>query len=419
MFPRTVCTFLYAERARIMDAPPTLEEMIESLLARRDTNGDSPLHLAVQAELGGMVRPLIEEMDVATSTVPQIASRLEGFLANHPPTVLTVAQQLQNNDGYMPIHLAVANGAESVCEVLLKTGALVNAYTLKRSWQMHPDGHSFGFWARRNKSGTRDTHPANDQTPLHLAVHLVADQTTKDSNVETDLGVARVLLEHGADVNALDYWRRTPLHIAVTSGLYEMVELLASSARGCLSGEEHNSSALHLATVRNDARMVKLLLQHGALIDARGTQGHGGGWTPLCLAARSGAVDVAKMLISAGANIHATSANNKTAYEIANINSSKQNSQLVLEVLHLEMLSYVLDIAIRRRPAVPTAPSLAASAAPIHPPIFELPAQMLAAQEATPALMGSVLLLHAQSSRSSVGSLLFAAESRIGQAVGG
>ena len=44
------------------------------------------------------------------------------------------------------------------------------------------------------------------------------------------------------------------------------------------------------------------------------------GWTPLCLAARSGAAEVAAALIAAGASVGARSGNGKTPMDVAAIN---------------------------------------------------------------------------------------------------
>jgi len=160
--------------------------------------------------------------------------------------------------------------------------------------------------------------------------------------------LVRLLMQHGSDLNAVDSRGRTPLQMAVAASLYEIVELLASHTPGQIS------TALHIATIRKDVRIVKLLVAHGAEIDARGHSGAGDGWTPLCLAARSGAADVTKALISAGANVHATSANGKTALEIATINRDKKACQSVLEVLHIEMVASVLEIAFQFRPPATT-----------------------------------------------------------------
>ena len=70
------------------------------------------------------------------------------------------------------------------------------------------------------------------------------------------------------------------------------------------------------AAIARDARMIRLLVARGADVDARGRDG----WTPLGLAARTGAVDIAKALLEARADVHAVSGNGRTPIEIATIN---------------------------------------------------------------------------------------------------
>ena len=93
--------------------------------------------------------------------------------------------------------------------------------------------------------------------------------------------------------------------------------------------------------------MVKLLLKLGARVDSLGHAGQGEGWTPLSLAARAGAVDVAKVLLSARADVHAVCANGKTALEIATVNSHRKDCHAVCDVLHTEMVASVLEMAFR------------------------------------------------------------------------
>ena len=123
--------------------------------------------------------------------------------------------------------------------------------------------------------------------------------------------------------------------------------------------------------------MVQLLVRLGAPMDALGQHGQGGGWTPLCLAARSGAREVTQVLLSARANVHATSANGKTALEIAAINSKRRSGQAVLELLHMEMVASVLEIAFRHRSqaalAPPETPRLAPVTASLPPETTQLP----------------------------------------------
>lgn len=102
--------------------------------------------------------------------------------------------------------------------------------------------------------------------------------------------------------------------------MYEVVELLADAksdlSLSCKTFGKGNT-ALHQATITRDVRMIQLLAERGAPLDAQGA----GGWTPLCLTARSGAMEVAKVLIAAGADANAPSGTGKTPLEIATINN--------------------------------------------------------------------------------------------------
>jgi ankyrin repeat protein len=343
-------------------------EKLQSLLSdsvdvsEPDLEGNTPLHLAVKVALGEIIgeTPLIEELDAPTLQWSEVASSL-GTLLTRRSDALVASHKLHNMEGFTPLHVAVASGNASVCEVLLRSGALVNAYSLRRAWLLYPGAHTqmtCRYWVKRDATGMIDPHQETDQTALHLAVLLLIDGHRPHDDVEV-LGTIRLLLKHNADPTALDCRRRTPLQLAVSGSLYEVVELLAASCG-------QSSSALHLATIRKDVRMVKTLVELGAPVDARGLNGQGDGWTPLCLAARAGAADVARALISGRADVHTPSSNGKTALEIATINKTRKDCRAVLEILQFEMVASVLEIAFRFQHRPPAAPRLAP--APVGPP---------------------------------------------------
>ena len=144
-------------------------------------------------------------------------------------------------------------------------------------------------------------------TPLHLAA---ADHRRVD--------VVRVLLEHGANVGAEDKKGRTPLHDATDNkgigwniGLGRVEDCVSEKVevvfmlleQGANVGAEDNKgrTPLHVAAKYAKASVIRLLLEHGANIGAKDNKGQ----TPLHEAARYGMVEVARLLLAHGANVGA------------------------------------------------------------------------------------------------------------------
>jgi len=188
-------------------------------LSKVDTDGNSPLHLAVRAAIGEAEdeEPFIE-VDGEASDASSLAAALERF----PASAVSAALQLHNRkDGRTPLHLAAAGGSSSVCEVLLQAGAAVDSYTLRRA--SLPQIRC-GYWVVRGSAGqVQPLNKAADQTALHLAVECLVEEQSEDT------ALVRLLIEHGADVGALDSRRRTPLERAISGGLHAVVELLAEA----------------------------------------------------------------------------------------------------------------------------------------------------------------------------------------------
>ena len=73
-----------------------------------------------------------------------------------------------------------------------------------------------------------------------------------------------LLVDHGADVAALDMTDSTPLHVASSSGDLEVLRILVESGADVNAQNETHSTPLHIASLEGSAETVQLLIDHGA-----------------------------------------------------------------------------------------------------------------------------------------------------------
>lgn len=110
--------------------------------------------------------------------------------------------------------------------------------------------------------------------------------------------MAELLINKGADVNAVNIEGRTPLINAARSGVKEIVELLINNGADVNAVDIYGTTPLMEAARWANKEIAELLIKAGDNINAVDTYGN----TALILAAWNGK-NIAKLLIDAGANI--------------------------------------------------------------------------------------------------------------------
>jgi hypothetical protein len=128
--------------------------------------------------------------------------------------------------------------------------------------------------------------------------------------------VALALLGHGADPNGADKEKMPPLSwAAIRSGWVKhrnvkLAEALLAAGADVNGRDKNGYTALHWAANRGSAALVRVLLDGGADVNAKTTEKHNAGRTPLMLAA---GVEVVRLLLAAGADVTTADENGETA----------------------------------------------------------------------------------------------------------
>lgn len=149
--------------------------------------------------------------------------------------------------------------------------------------------------------------PKQDVPSINITTAAVSPETLRIATdalfvavEDGDLEAIRAQLALGAPVDALDDLGFSALHYATDSGQLEIVKFLIGS--GCEIDKRFESfgypTALHLACVRNYRIIAKVLLDAGADVELRDSDGA----TPLHLASQKGNLEIVRLLFAAGAD---------------------------------------------------------------------------------------------------------------------
>jgi ankyrin repeat protein len=111
--------------------------------------------------------------------------------------------------------------------------------------------------------------------------------------------VVKMLIEHGANVNAFDDIGCTPLVYALYKKNNEIIEILIAS-NADVNAVASGMTPLMYASVIGNKEIAEMLLLKGANVSAKNNDGA----TPLMMAVLRGFTDVAKILIEYGADVN-------------------------------------------------------------------------------------------------------------------
>ena len=189
----------------MLSSNSTVNSLVLRLLCSRTI---APMAMAVRYNLLSIVKTMLAEDSLPNSDL------------------LTKTDE----DGARPLELALRLGHDSLVEPLVSAGdkMVVNQ-------RMTPSRRPSSI----RPGGTRHDHfriEAGEQTMLHLAA--------ASGNVRH----CRVLIDAGADVNAVNSYGRSPLHLATLSGDLDSLKLLLEKGVAPNLQDANGHTALHLVT---------------------------------------------------------------------------------------------------------------------------------------------------------------------------
>ena len=143
-----------------------------------------------------------------------------------------------------------------------------------------------------------------------------------------DLETAELLIRAGASVNAANEYGVTPLTLACTNGSAAMVDTLLKAGANPNAALPAGETALMACARTGVPDAVKLLLARGADVNAKETRR---GQTALMWALEDKHLEVARVLIEHGANVHARSKGGFTPLVLAARECDPASVQTLLE----------------------------------------------------------------------------------------
>ena len=306
---------------------------------KTDAEGWTDLHYAALLDLPGVVAALCDAGMDADSRLKSDTSFSDDLI--RALAALGYKEEFEHRTAgdETPLMIAAVANARNAAAELVACGADVNARALAvvRGDEFE-SGTPLSYAAWNNSLEMAKLlieHGADvnvdfwdGETPLHSAA----------SN--NSLEMAKLLIERGANVSALTRYFRdrslAPLNHAASNNSLEMAKLLIEHGGADVDPIERDASyiywpPLHEAASNDFLEMAKLLLEHGADVNDQEDSSWGGGSVPLHLTASNNSLEMAKLLLDRGADVDATDDDGYTPLHYAAEHSALDVAKLLLD----------------------------------------------------------------------------------------
>ncbi|WP_342223953.1 ankyrin repeat domain-containing protein [Spiroplasma endosymbiont of Asaphidion curtum] len=188
--------------------------------------------------------------------------------------------------GWTPVHVAIKTNNLDIAKLLIwRQNELINKPTSSGDAPLHfacsfiednkENRRKFLDWAKQRGNNIDVDNIINNQPEINNNYLLV-----------------KFLIENGANINARNNDRDTPLHSAARNGNFEIVELLLKHGADVNAITKDGRTPLHYATQEGHIDIVKLLIEHKADVNIPDKNG----FTPLHMATIIGHTKIVNLL---------------------------------------------------------------------------------------------------------------------------
>lgn len=151
----------------------------------------------------------------------------------------------------------------------------------------------------------------------------------KSPIVESRINMMKLLIDNKANINYTDENGFNPLNIAIESGDMELTKFLITNGANVNSLMQDGVSLIGYAIAQNNMDLLQILIENGANVNY--TDGDSWADTPLKTASRLGLDNVVRILLTRNVDINAVDMHGNTALHTAALNSQLSVVKLLLE----------------------------------------------------------------------------------------
>jgi ankyrin repeat protein len=304
---------------RLNRPPEIIGDILEGKadVSVRDIDGKTPLYVAVEENRFQAIPLLLEyksDIFARDRTLTPFEKALEDKSESLSALITKETVLQSDKDGNTVLHITIKNqGSIETVQSILDKSAVINARNTAGNTALHlavqQNEEALGGLLLERGADIFATNSAGE-SPLLLALTgtirewMLTEKALKarDGLGNTALHYAvswkmdthiPLIIEKGADPNAMNATGETPVFIAVQKDGASTLRVLKTAGASLLMRDKAGNSALHAAVRWNAKNAAEELLVQGADINARSSNGK----TPLHEAVRLGIADVEAVLL--------------------------------------------------------------------------------------------------------------------------